>query len=201
VSGLKIVCGLGNPGDEYEGTRHNVGWVVIDEARRRWQFGSWQREGRARIAQGRVAGVSVRIVKPITYMNRSGGALGALRADPEFDIGRDLLVVVDDVALEVGRLRIRPGGSAGGHNGLKSIEAALGTKEYPRMRIGVGATPPGIDQADWVLSSFGREDEAKIRERLPVMVDAVEAWIADGTEMAANAFNGWTPDSRSEPQS
>jgi len=186
---MKVVCGLGNPGDDYAGTRHNVGWWVIDEARRRWGFGSWQREGRSRIVRGRLDSVAVQIVKPVTYVNRSGGALVHLRGIAGFDIARDLLVVVDDFALDVGRIRIRPGGSPGGHNGLKSVEAALGTAEYPRMRVGVGAPPEGVGQADWVLSDFDTGDANLIRERLPMMVDAVEAWIAEGTEAAANRFN------------
>jgi peptidyl-tRNA hydrolase, PTH1 family len=186
---MKVVCGLGNPGEEYAATRHNVGWWVIDEARQRWRFGSWQREGRARIAAGKVDNVSVRLVKPITFMNRSGGALGALRSVADFDIARDLLVIVDDTALDVGRVRFRPGGSAGGHNGLKSIEAALGTQEYARMRIGVGAPPPGMDRADWVLGAFVSEDEKRIREMVPETVDAIALWISQGTEPAANRFN------------
>jgi peptidyl-tRNA hydrolase, PTH1 family len=186
---MKVVCGLGNPGEDYADTRHNAGWWVIDEARRRWGFGAWQREGRARIVRGKLDGTAVQIVKPVTYMNRSGGALVRLREDAGFDIAHDLLVVVDDTALDVGRLRIRPGGSAGGHNGLKSIEAILGTKDYPRMRVGVGQPPEGVDQADWVLSDFDTADAGLIRERLPVMVDAVEVWIAEGTEAAANRFN------------
>jgi PTH1 family peptidyl-tRNA hydrolase len=122
-------------------------------------------------------------------MNRSGAVLGALRGDPSFDIAHDLLVVVDDTALDVGRLRIRAGGSAGGHNGLKSVEAALGTQEYARLRIGVGAPPPGMDQADWVLESFGKADEEEVRARLGDVVDAIELWLAEGVEAAANRFN------------
>lgn len=186
---MKVVCGLGNPGDEYAATRHNVGWRVIDEARRRWGFGSWQREGRARIVRGRFDGIIVQIVKPVTFMNRSGSALAWLHLADRFDLAKDLLVVVDDTALDVGRIRIRAGGSAGGHNGLKSVEAVLGTRDYPRMRIGVGASPAGVDQADWVLSDFEADDAETIRQRVPAMVDAVEVWVTEGTEAAANRFN------------
>jgi PTH1 family peptidyl-tRNA hydrolase len=186
---MKVVCGLGNPGEEYAATRHNVGWWAIDEARPRWRLGSWQREGRARIAVGTVEDVRVRLVKPITFMNRSGGALGALRAQPGFEIARDLLVVVDDTALDVGRMRFRPGGSAGGHNGLKSIEAALGSAEYARLRIGVGTPPAGIDLAHWVLSPMAADDEAAVLDLLPSLVAALDTWIADGAEAAAREHN------------
>lgn len=117
-------------------------------------------------------------------MNRSGAALGALRQDPEFDFARDLLVLVDDVALPVGKARMRPNGSAGGHNGLKSIQAVLQTHNYARLRIGVGECPPNEDLADWVLSSFEPEDEKRIIEMLPKLADVTRAWVFGGIDEA-----------------
>jgi PTH1 family peptidyl-tRNA hydrolase len=186
---VKVVCGLGNPGSEYEATRHNVGWWAIERVREDLGFAPFRRDGAVQLSAGRVGAEQVRLIKPLTYMNRSGRAVGSLRALEGFDIARDLLVIVDEVALDVGRLRIRPGGSAGGHNGLKSIEAALGTQDYPRLRIGVGAPPPGIDRADWVLSDFPKQDRAAVLEILPDVSAAVRAWIEEGVEAAMTRFN------------
>ncbi len=186
---MKIVCGLGNPGVEYQDTRHNVGWWLLEHARRAWDFPGFRREGPARVTSGRLGAEPVRLLEPLTYMNRSGRALAPLRARPDFDIARDLLVVVDDVALEVGRARLRVGGSAGGHNGLKSVEAALATREYPRLRIGVGACPPGADLAEWVLSPVPAEDRELILSRLSELVDGVRLWIEEGAGPAMRLVN------------
>jgi len=186
---MKVVCGLGNPGEEYAATRHNVGWWVLDAARRAWNFPAWQKEGRARLSTGRRGAHDVRLVRPFTYMNRSGSALAHLRDDDTFDLARDLLVILDDAALDVGRVRMRAGGSSGGHNGLRSIEAVLGTQEYARLRIGVGTPPPDVDLADWVLSTFDGEEEERVRALLPDLVTAVDLWVEQGTEAAANRFN------------
>lgn len=186
---MKVVCGLGNPGSEYADTRHNVGWWVIDRAREDWRFPGFRRDGAARASDGRFGAHDVRLLKPYTYMNRSGVALAPLAQWEDLDLSHDLLVVVDDAALDVGRVRFRANGSSGGHNGLKSIEAALRTRDYARLRIGVGQLPPGIEMADWVLSRFEPEDERAVRDCVPELVRAVEVWIEDGTEAAANRFN------------
>jgi PTH1 family peptidyl-tRNA hydrolase len=186
---VNVVCGLGNPGPEYQATRHNVGWWLLDELHKKWQFERFRRVGNTLAAEGRLQERTVILLKPLTYMNRSGAALAPVRAWPDFDVSRQLLVLVDDVALPVGRARIRAEGSAGGHNGLKSIEAALQTQQYARLRIGVGEAPPGEDLADWVLSPFESEDEQIIRELLPKLVDVVETWLVDGTEIASRHLN------------
>lgn len=186
---MKVVCGLGNPGEEYATTRHNVGWWVLDAARKAWSFPAWERSGRARISRGERDGVPILLVRPITWMNRSGGALAALRQREAFDPAVDLLVVVDDAALDVGRVRFRERGSSGGHNGLKSIEAALGTQDWARLRIGVGIQPEDVDLADWVLAPFPAEDAERVRALLPDLVDAIELWAREGVSAAANRFN------------
>ncbi len=122
-------------------------------------------------------------------MNRSGEALLPFLAAEGFVVQNDLLVVVDDVALAVGRVRFRAGGSSGGHNGLKSVEAALRTRDYPRLRIGVGQLPPGADLAEWVLTPLEHEDEETVLALLPTLVDAVACWVQEGIEAAANRFN------------
>lgn len=186
---MKVVCGLGNPGPEHDATRHNVGWWLVDRLSGEWGFGPFERRGAVLVAGGERGAEDVLLLKPVTYMNRSGAALAPLRTDPDFDISRDLLVVVDDTALDVGRLRVRPSGSSGGHNGLKSVEAALGTQEYPRLRIGVGAAPAGLELADWVLSDFEPEDEEAVLDLMPELVGAVEAWMSEGIEAAMSRYN------------
>jgi PTH1 family peptidyl-tRNA hydrolase len=186
---VKVVCGLGNPGPEYESTRHNVGWWLVDRLLQQWQFGRYHRDGPALVADGRLGAHEVRLLKPLTYMNRSGTALLPLLRDPEFNWTTDLLVVVDDTALPVGRLRFRPKGSAGGHNGLKSVEAALRTREYARLRIGVGEKPIGSDLADYVLSDFEPEDEDRIIELLPVAAEGTRVWVEEGIEHAMRCCN------------
>lgn len=130
------------------------------------------------------------LIKPLTYVNRSGFAVRSLVESTPIDVGQDLLVVVDDVALEPGRPRFRARGSAGGHNGLESIENALGTRVYSRLRIGVGASRPGHDRADWVLSEFDDpEDEQAVIDALPYLTEGVEVWAQSGIETAMNRYN------------
>lgn len=182
--------GLGNPGPEYEGTRHNAGFWLADHLAAAWGFGPFRRNGEARRSEGRRGGDEVVLIKPQTYMNRSGAVLAPLRSRPEFDPARDLLVLVDDVALPVGRFRLRGAGSAGGHNGLKSVEGALRRQDYPRLRIGIGPVPTGLfDLADFVLATPPREDRAAITELFDAMTEAVEVWLGEGIEAAMNRFN------------
>ena len=192
-SQLKVILGLGNPGREYESTRHNVGWWVLDHLADVWRFDGWRRDGAARVASGRALGATVRLVKPQTYMNLSGDALKPYVRRTGWSAGSDLLVVVDDVALPLGRLRLRARGSHGGHNGLRSVEAALGTRDYARLRIGIGPSPERAsargDLADFVLAPFSRAERKVIEELTPRVVEAVEMWMRDGIETTMNAFN------------
>lgn len=197
---FKVIAGLGNPGAQYASTRHNVGWWLLDRLADEWELGRFREERGAASATGRVGGVQVRLIKPLTYMNRSGAALASLRRMQDFDIGRDLLVVVDDVALSPGRTRLRAEGSAGGHNGLKSVEAELGTREYARLRIGVGSAPPEWDLADWVLSRLPRDEREAVLDTFPALDECVRRWIADGVEGAMNHCNRGSSGSQTETQ-
>ena len=182
--------GLGNPGSRYDATRHNVGWWVVDRLAYDWSFGAFTKTRRALVTAGSAVGHEVRLIKPTTFMNRSGAALVDLEGEEGFDVRRDLLVVVDDAALDVAKVRFRPSGSPGGHNGLKSVEAVLRTREFPRLRIGVGRCPADVDLADWVLSEMPAEDEDAVTGLLPGLTEAVECWIDEGTEAAMSRFNG-----------
>jgi PTH1 family peptidyl-tRNA hydrolase len=186
---VKVVVGLGNPGPEYDATRHNVGWWVLDRLAYDWDFDTFRRSGKAFVTEGRVGETAVRLVKPRTYMNRSGLALRELRDLEDFEPSEDLLVVVDDAAMDVGRVRFRPEGGPGGHNGLKSIAGALRSNAYPRLRLGVGTKPEGVDLSDWVLSDMPDEDEEVVVGLLPDMTRAVEVWLDEGVEAAMNRFN------------
>jgi PTH1 family peptidyl-tRNA hydrolase len=178
---LRAVVGLGNPGPEYAATRHNAGFWLADAVVARWGLPPFQRVERARATAGDVHGVPVRVLKPTTYMNHSGAALASLRADPAFNPVTDLLVLVDDFQIPTGTFRLRPDGSAGGHNGLKSIEGALQSRSYARLRIGVGPLPEGVsDWAEYVLAPFTPEQVEQIEVLLPQMVDAVDQWVREG---------------------
>jgi peptidyl-tRNA hydrolase, PTH1 family len=189
AAGLKAVVGLGNPGPEYAATRHNVGWWLLDALAEAWGLGRFKRSGDAAVVSGRVGPHPVRLIKPLTYMNLSGRALGPLLRLNSFDPERDLLAVVDDVALEPGRVRFRATGSAGGHNGLKSIESALRSRDYPRLRLGVGGAPAGADLARWVLSPPSKADRKIIEELFPELIRCVELWMEEGVEPAMNRCN------------
>jgi PTH1 family peptidyl-tRNA hydrolase len=182
--------GLGNPGPEYEGTRHNAGFRLADRLVARWSLPPFRRGDRARQTQGSWQGFPVTILKPQTYMNRSGAAITPLRSLPGFDPSQHLLILVDDAALPVGRLRLRGAGSAGGHNGLKSIEGTLQRQDYARLRIGVGPPPPGSEGlSDFVLGNFTPEERQVLEELLDPMSEAVECWLEEGIEKAMNQFN------------
>jgi peptidyl-tRNA hydrolase, PTH1 family len=182
--------GLGNPGPEYVETRHNAGFRLADHLVARWRLGSLHRGERARVAAGTWNGHDLRVLEPQTYMNRSGAAITPLLDLPGFDPSRDLLILVDEVALPLGRFRLRGAGSAGGHNGLKSVEGVLRRQDYARLRIGVGPKPAGMDGlSDYVLDAFPREERQLLDELLDPMAEAVETWVDQGIEIAMTRHN------------
>lgn len=190
---MKVILGLGNPGRQYEATRHNVGWWILDHLADVWHSDGWKRDGEALVSNGTVGGQRVRMIKPLTYMNLSGAVLKNYLRRPSWAAGKDLLVVVDDVALPVGRYRIRARGSAGGHNGLRSIAEALGNQEYARLRIGVG---PSEDRKnvhdglkDFVLAPFARDEREEILALIPKVESAIDTWLRQGVDRAMNAHN------------
>lgn len=188
-----IVCGLGNPGPEYRDTRHNLGFWVNELLCER--FGGRRRRRSGRYVESRVeiGGKPVLLVQPTTFMNLSGEAITALNGEAAVDPSR-LLVVCDDTALPLGRLRLRKKGSDGGHNGLRSIIEALGTNEFARLRLGVGPVPEGTEQADFVLTAFPDAQLAIAREMIVRAADCVEAWVVDGVDGAMNRFNVPAPE-------
>lgn len=190
---MKLILGLGNPGKQYERTRHNVGWWVLDHLADVWHLGSWKSEGQALVTHGLVGTVKVRLVKPQTFMNLSGAVLTSHLKRPFWSPKSDLLVIVDDVAIPVGTYRLRPQGSAGGHNGLKSVEHHVGDRDYARMRIGIQPVDPERrigDLADYVLSPFGKTEREEILALMPRLTDAAELWLREGIVVAMNAHNG-----------
>jgi peptidyl-tRNA hydrolase, PTH1 family len=189
---MKVIVGLGNPGKEYENTRHNVGWWMVDHLAEAWGFDAWRKDGEARVADGRVGAARVRLIKPQTYMNLSGAALRPYLRRPFWAAATDLMIVVDEVALPIGRYRFRADGSAGGHNGLKSIEAAIGNQKYARVRIGIR---PENERAvgnlsDFVLDNFGKAETATVKELLPALTEALELWLKEGITPVMNKFAG-----------
>ena len=190
-SGLEwLVVGLGNPGEKYENTRHNVGFLTIDQIAEGEKIPVQRLKHRALTNTARLGGAKVLLMKPVTYMNLSGEAVG--EAARFYKIPPDhVLVISDDVSLPLGKLRIRKGGSAGGHNGLKSIIQHLGTDQFPRVKIGVGEKPhPDYDMADWVLSRFVGEDLKTITAAVERAAQAAACVIQEGPDKAMNKFNG-----------
>ena len=185
-----LIVGLGNPGDKYEATRHNVGFMVVDELAERARVPVQKLKHRALTNTLGVGGVKVLLMKPVTYMNLSGEAAREAAAFYKVPPER-VLVVSDDVALPPGRLRIRKGGSAGGHNGLKNLIQHLGTDQFPRVRVGVGEKPhPDYDMADWVLGKLQGEDKKAVDAAVKRAADAVECLIREGPDRAMSRYNG-----------
>jgi len=191
---MKVICGLGNPGERYRLTRHNVGFRVIDLLADRWGLtGSGRvRDGAAVLECSRPAPVGrVLLVKPQKYMNLSGGPLRAAMRQTDAAVESDLLVVTDDIDLPLGRVRLRRSGSAGGHNGLRDIIGVLGTNEFARLRIGIGR---GGEAVDHVLATFRPSERELADEMIQVGADAAERWLLDGVDAAMAAFNGLAVD-------
>jgi peptidyl-tRNA hydrolase, PTH1 family len=188
---VKLVVGLGNPGTQYAETRHNIGWLVVDRLADRAGWSGGRERDASRIVQGRFRGLDLTLAKPLTYMNDSGIAVRKLLAREHAPL-HDMLVVADDLALPFGRLRLREGGSAGTHNGLRSIIAELGNEKFPRLRVGIGEST--VAAPAWrrhVLGQFGPDEKQRLDELLDAAADAVETWAREGTSKAANRFNGF----------
>ena len=189
---MKVILGLGNPGREYEHTRHNVGWWVLDHLADVWRLDWWRRDGETLTRAGTFANQAVRLVKPLTYMNLSGQALRPYLRRPSWSAASDLMVVVDEVAIPLGTYRLRARGSAGGHNGLRDLESTLGTQVYPRLRVGIKPLDDRRigDLAGFVLSPFSSDERPVVLELLPRLQDAIEIWLRDGIIKAMNIHNG-----------
>lgn len=186
---MYIIAGLGNPTKEYDKTRHNVGFSVIDVLADKYGIDVSEKKHRALCGRGVIEGQKVLLVKPQTFMNLSGESLRAVmdyyKASPQ----EDLIVIYDDISLEPGQLRIRLKGSAGGHNGIKNIIAQLGTQEFARIKVGVGAKPPRMDLADYVLSRFSAGEKELMDKAFQEAAEAAAAMMTDGAERAMNHYN------------
>lgn len=187
---MKIIAGLGNPTKEYEGTRHNIGFSVIDKLADKYNISMNEKKHKAICGKGMIEGEKVILLKPQTYMNLSGesvvDAVNFYKVDPE----EDVIIIYDDIDLDVGKLRIRAKGSAGGHNGMKNIIAHLGTQVFPRIRVGVGAKPKDWDLADYVLGRFPKEELPEIEAERETACEAVKIIVSQGVEVAMNRING-----------
>lgn len=184
-----VIVGLGNPTAQYEGTRHNAGFDVIDVLAEKYNISVDARKCRAFCGKGVIAGQKVLLVKPQTYMNLSGESVGGIVNYYKIDPESDLLVIYDDISLDVGQLHIRKKGSAGGHNGIKSIIAHLGTTVFPRIKVGVGEKPKNYDLADYVLGHFSKQERELMEEGYEHASDAVEQIVQGEIEAAMNVFN------------
>lgn len=188
AAGLKLICGLGNPGPRYAGTRHNAGYMAVARLARS-HGGSWNRFGDlAQLCSVEIGGSPVLLLQPLTYMNSSGRAVRPVLR--KWGIAPDsLLVISDDLDLPFGAIRLRPGGGAGGHRGIQSVIDSLGTHQFPRLRIGIGRPPDGMDAADYVLSPFSSDQRERLEEILNVATAAAVCWVTDGIEAAMNRYN------------
>lgn len=183
---MKLVVGLGNPGRNYDGTRHNIGFEAVDRLAARHGLTWESAPAEAVLAKWRAQAALV--VKPLTFMNLSGQAVGALLRFYKIEPA-DLIVVVDDVNLELGRLRVRPSGSAGGHNGLKSIIGVLGSEDFARLRVGVGRGDARRNLADHVLAAFDPQEREEVADAVDRSADAAELFVAEGIGAVMNRFN------------
>ncbi len=189
---MKLIVGLGNPGPQYAGTRHNAGFMAIDALARRHGLAGERAKFHALTLEGAIPAQGqlhrVALLKPITFMNRSGLAVNDARAFFKIE-PKDILILVDDIALPTGQLRLRASGSPGGHNGLKDLEQALGTRDYPRLRIGIDRPPGRIAQVDYVLGRFTDEQHDALGPALVRACDAIETWLAEGIDLAMTKHN------------
>ena len=189
---MRLLAGLGNPGEKYRRTRHNVGFMVVDALAERHGARNVRVESDAWVAETAIGGEDVLLVKPLTFMNRSGAAVAPLLG--RLALGsQDLVAVVDDVALELGTLRVRERGSHGGHNGLRSIADVLGTDDFPRVRVGIRRGEMTVDLAEFVLSDFAAEEILVVQEVVGLAADALECLVREGAPAAMNRYNAPRP--------
>lgn len=186
---MYVIVGLGNPGRQYDNTRHNIGFTVIDTLAQQENIDVLEKKHRAIIGKGVIAGQKCILAKPTTFMNLSGESIRELTDYYKVDETTELIVISDDISLAVGKLRIRKKGSAGGHNGLKNIIANLGHEQFIRVRLGVGEKPKGWDLADYVLGRFSAPERELLAETAEKAADAIRMIITDGADAAMNAFN------------
>jgi PTH1 family peptidyl-tRNA hydrolase len=192
---MKMIVGLGNPGSQYARTRHNAGFMVVDRLASRHAPGAVTKaKNNAAVVEANIGGEKCLLVKPTTYMNRSGQPVADALNFYKLSPAEDLFIVVDDFYLPTGTIRIRPGGGTGGHNGLSDVQRCLGADNYPRLRLGVGLQPSGgkpafMDQADFVLSRFAAEEEGPLETSIGEAADAVEMFVSKGLAAAMNKFN------------
>lgn len=186
---MYIIAGLGNPGEKYDNTRHNAGFLTIDALADRYGIDVREKAHKALIGKGVIEGQKVILAKPQTYMNLSGESIRAL-VDYYKVTQEELVIIFDDISLEPGQLRIRKKGSAGGHNGIKSIIAHLGTQEFTRIKVGVGEKPPRMDLADYVLGRFAKEEQDTMKEAFETAAKAAVAIMTEGEDAAMNQYNG-----------
>ncbi len=186
---MYIIAGLGNPGKEYDNTRHNIGFAAIDYIAETYGISVDDKKFKAKIGKGMIEGEKVILLKPQTYMNLSGESIRLALDFFKVDEKTELLVLFDDISLDVGQLRIRKKGSAGGHNGLKNIISHLGHDSFQRIKIGVGEKPKGYDLADYVLGHFSKDEMKRMDETVIQVNQAVKSIVTDGIENAMNQFN------------
>lgn len=186
---MYIIVGLGNPGSKYAGTRHNVGFDAVDALGEKFGISIDTKKHKALIGKGMIGGQKVILAKPQTFMNLSGESVRELLDYYKCDEEEELIVIFDDISLDVGNLRIRKKGSAGGHNGIKNIIAHLGHNQFQRIKIGVGEKPKGWDLADYVLGGFSKEDRGLIGEAMPKVCHATEIMLMEGPDEAMNQIH------------
>ena len=186
---MYIIAGLGNPGEKYDNTRHNAGFLTIDALADRYGIDVREKAHKALIGKGVIEGQKVILAKPQTYMNLSGESIRAL-VDYYKVTQEELVIIFDDISLEPGQLRIRKKGSAGGHNGIKSIIAHLGTQEFTRIKVGVGEKPPRMDLADYVLGRFAKEEQDTMKEAFETAAKAAVAIMTEGADAAMHQYHG-----------
>ncbi|MDE7334001.1 MAG: aminoacyl-tRNA hydrolase [Lachnospiraceae bacterium] len=194
-----VIAGLGNPKKEYDNTRHNIGFAMIDALADKYNISIMDIKHKAVLGKGGINGRKVILAKPLTFMNGSGESIRPLTDYYKIDVETELIVVSDDISLPPGQIRVRKKGSAGGHNGLKNIIQHLGTENFHRIRIGVGEKPKGYDLADYVLGHFASGEASLMKESLEKAVTAAEMMLAGETDRAMNEFNRKTPNRR-EPE-